>query len=70
MPAKVKSAAALAKEAADAEAAAAARGGLEDSFEDAQDDVTTGISKDLLAYMIKVLQTCKESRQISKKVLL
>ena len=51
MPAKTKSAAALAKEAADAEAAAAARGGHEDSFEDAQDDVTTGISEDLLAYM-------------------
>ena len=49
MQAKVKSAAALAKEAADA--AAAAGGTLEDSFEDAQDDVTTGISKDLLAYM-------------------
>ena len=49
MPAKVKSAAALAKEAADA--AAAAGNVLEDSFEDAQDDVTTGISKDLLAYM-------------------
>ena len=49
MPAKVKSAATLAKEAADA---AAATGGLqEDSFEDAEDDIAPGISKDLLAYM-------------------
>ena len=48
MPAKVKSAALLAKEAA---AAVAATGGHDDSFEDAEDDVTTGISKDLLAYM-------------------
>ena len=51
MPAKVKSAAALAKEAADAAAAAAATGRHEDSFEDAEDEVTAGISKDFLAYM-------------------
>ena len=49
MPAKVKSATALAKEAADA--AAAATNTHEESFEDAVDDVEVGISKDLLAYM-------------------
>ena len=43
MPAKVKSAAVLAKEAAKA----AAAGTLSDSFEDAEDVVDTGISKDL-----------------------
>ena len=48
MPAKVKSATALAKEAADAAAAANTN---EESFEDAVDDVEQGISKDLLAYM-------------------
>ena len=52
MPAKVKSAAILAKEAADAAAAAAgAAGGHDDSFQDAEDNVATGISKELLAYM-------------------
>ena len=51
MPAKVKSAAVIAKEAADAAAAAAAGGVHEDSFEDAEDGVTVGISKDLIAYM-------------------
>ena len=48
MPAKVKSATALAKEAAEAAAAANTN---EESFEDAVDDVEVGISKDLLAYM-------------------
>ena len=50
MPAKVKSTAVLAKEAADA-AASAALGSHDDSFVDAEDGVTTGISKDLLAYI-------------------
>ena len=49
MAPKVKSATALAKEAADA--AAAAAGGHEDSFADAEEDTDPGISKDLLAYI-------------------
>ena len=50
MPAKAKSAAALAKEAADA-AAAGAASGHSSSFEDAIDEDPAGILKDLLAYM-------------------
>ena len=45
MPAKVKSATALAKEAAEAAAADAANGGgHDDSFADAEDDEPAGIS--------------------------